>query len=64
MKGLIALTRAREIAVFVAVTAVLLTVYSLPPTVKESWKMNARTSLITWLASNYVHQDRTTCLEI
>jgi hypothetical protein len=47
----------RQVAVFVTVTLLLLIVYWLPPSVKESLELTATSHPATWLTSNYVHED-------
>jgi len=51
----------KEAAVFLTialiVASLLWIVYWLPPSVKEPWKMSVTSHPITWLTSNYVHED-------
>ncbi len=51
----------KESAVFLIIALIiallLWIVYWLPPSVKEPWKMTATSHPVTWLTSNYVHED-------
>lgn len=56
-KRLVGLLLLREIVVFAVVALMLWIVYWLPPSVKESWVLTVTSHPVTWLASNYVHED-------
>jgi len=45
------------LTIALSVASLLWIVYWLPPSVKEQWKMTVTSHPVTWLTSNYVHED-------
>jgi len=58
VRSLLLLKEAATFLIIALIVASLLwIVYWLPPSVKEQWKMTVTSHPVTWLTSNYVHED-------